>query len=190
MQCRAFDSFMQVTMRCRDFDHLHHWQTSTLYFPWRSKDNNFDCGVYAIKTMELYDGQNTNHFALVDLKRAATKNLERCRLALRLVDHPLNKLREKVKHDCYVLSTNKPQLMARQKLRKDKEVVLDKLAFNRSKMTNRKEAHILRRRRDHEAQVEEVLNNNFGDKVKIEQLLKFRYSKLPNCFFFFFDFLL
>ncbi|XP_057251971.1 uncharacterized protein LOC130591962 [Beta vulgaris subsp. vulgaris] len=55
--CRAFDSFMQETMRCRDFDRLHHWQTSTLYFPWRSKDNNFDCGVYAIKTMELYDGQ-------------------------------------------------------------------------------------------------------------------------------------
>ncbi|XP_057249084.1 uncharacterized protein LOC130590620 [Beta vulgaris subsp. vulgaris] len=66
--CRAFDSFMKETMRCRDFDRLHHWQTSTLYFPWRSKDNNFDCGVYAIKTMELYDGQNTNHAALVDLK--------------------------------------------------------------------------------------------------------------------------
>ncbi|KMT03657.1 hypothetical protein BVRB_8g189960 [Beta vulgaris subsp. vulgaris] len=107
---------------------------------------------------------------------AATKNLERCRLALRLVDDPLNKLREKVKHDCYVWSTNKPQLMARQKLRKDKEAVLDKLACNRSKMTNRKEAHVLRRRREHEAKVEDVLNNNFGDKVKIEQLLKFHYS--------------
>ncbi|XP_057251645.1 uncharacterized protein LOC125499119 [Beta vulgaris subsp. vulgaris] len=173
--CRAFDSFMQETMRCRDFDRLHHWQTSTLYFPWRSKDNNFDCGVYAIKTMELYDGHNTNHAALVDLKRAATKNLERCRLAVRLVDHPLNKLREKVKHDCYVWSAKKPELMARQKIRKDKEAVLDKLAFNRSKKTNRKEAHILRRRRDHEAKVEDVLNNNFGDKVKIEQLLKFHY---------------
>ncbi|KMS94649.1 hypothetical protein BVRB_016640, partial [Beta vulgaris subsp. vulgaris] len=67
--CRGFDSFMQGNMRCRDFDHLHHWQTSTLYFPWRSKDNNYDCGVYAIKSMELYDGQNANHFALVDLKR-------------------------------------------------------------------------------------------------------------------------
>ncbi|XP_057252108.1 uncharacterized protein LOC109133909 [Beta vulgaris subsp. vulgaris] len=126
--------------------------------------------------MELYDGQNANHFALVDLKRAATKNLERCRLALRLVEHPLNKLREKVKHDCYFWSANKPQLMARQKLRKDKEVVLDKLACNRSKRTNRKEAHVLRRRREHEAQVEEVLNNKFEDKVKLEQLLKFRYS--------------
>ncbi|KMT19306.1 hypothetical protein BVRB_1g013120 [Beta vulgaris subsp. vulgaris] len=111
-----------------------------------------------------------------DYYEAATKNLERCRLALRLVEHPLNKLREKVKHDCYVWSANKPQLMARQKLRKDKEAVLDKLAFNRSKRTNRKEAHVLQRRREHEAKVEEVLNNKFEDKVKLEQLLKFRYS--------------
>ncbi|XP_048493535.1 uncharacterized protein LOC125494066 [Beta vulgaris subsp. vulgaris] len=167
---------MQGNMRCRDFDHLQHWGTTTLYFPWRSKDNNYYCGVHAIKCMELYDGQNANQFPLVDLKRAATKNLERCRLALRLVEHPLNKLRDKVKHDCYVWSANKPQLMQRQKLRKEKQVVLDKLAFNRSKRTNRKEARVLQRRREHEEAVEDVLNNHFEDKVKLDQLLNFRYS--------------
>ncbi|KMT11541.1 hypothetical protein BVRB_5g108600 [Beta vulgaris subsp. vulgaris] len=43
--CRAFDAFMEGNMRCRDFDNLQHWGTATLYFPWRSKDNNYDCDV-------------------------------------------------------------------------------------------------------------------------------------------------
>ncbi|KMT19390.1 hypothetical protein BVRB_1g013860 [Beta vulgaris subsp. vulgaris] len=106
--CRAFDAFMQGgNMRCRDFDHLQHWEKVTLFFPWRNKENNHDCGVYAIKCMELYDGENANEFPLVDLKRAATKKFQRCKLALRLVDHPLNKLKDKVKRDCYVWSAKK-----------------------------------------------------------------------------------
>ncbi|XP_057252261.1 uncharacterized protein LOC130592111 [Beta vulgaris subsp. vulgaris] len=126
--------------------------------------------------MELYDGENANEFPLVDLKRAATKNFQRCKLALCLMEHPLNKLKDKVKRDCYVWSANKPELIARQKLRKEKKGFLNRLAVNRSKKTNKEEPRILERRRKHEEEVETVLNDHYEDKERLNKLLNFGYS--------------
>ncbi|KAL2900297.1 Solute carrier organic anion transporter family member 1C1, partial [Bienertia sinuspersici] len=51
--CHVLQSFLQGNpIKRRGFDGLHHWNTSTIPFCWRSNKNDFDCGVYCIKAMK------------------------------------------------------------------------------------------------------------------------------------------
>ncbi|KAL2897802.1 Inclusion body clearance protein IML2 [Bienertia sinuspersici] len=132
--CHVWQSFLQGNrIKRRGFDGLHHWNRRTFPFPWRSNQNDFDCGVYCIKAMEWYDGRNEKKHPITTLSTicAYTKNLSQCHLAIDLVSYKENRRKQEVFKECALWSARKPFLIQQQKKRKDKEKHLENLRVKR-----------------------------------------------------------
>jgi len=67
-QCNIFEDFLRGNSICRkDCSRLRSWHQRTLMFPFRNNTNIHDCGVFAIKAMEHFTGENEKDKAMKDL---------------------------------------------------------------------------------------------------------------------------
>ncbi|KAL2897528.1 DNA-directed RNA polymerase subunit beta', partial [Bienertia sinuspersici] len=129
MFCKVFLQGNRI--KRRGFDGLHHWNRRTIPFTWRSKQNDYDCGVYCIKATEWYDRWNEKKHLITTLSTAYTTNLSQCHLAIDLVSYKKNRRKQEVFKECALWSARKPFLIQQQKKRKDKEKHLENLPVKR-----------------------------------------------------------
>ncbi|KAL2941003.1 putative dual-specificity RNA methyltransferase RlmN, partial [Bienertia sinuspersici] len=148
MFCKVFLQGNRI--KHRGFDGLHHWNRRIIPFTWRSNQNDFDCGVYCIKTMEWYDSWNEKKHPITTLSTAYTKNLSRCHLAINLVSYKENRRKQEVLKECALWSARKPFLIQQQKKRKDKEKHLQNLRVKRVEKVFVEDENIKKERERHE----------------------------------------
>ncbi|KAL2934213.1 Protoheme IX farnesyltransferase, partial [Bienertia sinuspersici] len=149
--CHVLQSYLQGNrIKRRGFNVLHHWNRRTIPFTWRSNQNDFDCGVYCIKAMELYDGWNEKKHPITTLATVYTKNLSRCHLAIDLVSYKENRRKQEVFKECALWSARKPFLIEQQKKRKDKEKHLENLRVKKVEKVFVEDEKIRKERERHE----------------------------------------
>ncbi|KAL2934965.1 Ubiquitin-like-specific protease 1 [Bienertia sinuspersici] len=151
----------------RGFNGLHHWKRKFISFPLRSNQNIHDCGIYSVKAMECYDGENEK------MEPISTLSI----LAIDLVTYRENKNKQQVMKDCVVWSRMKPSLFQRQKIRKDKERHLLTLRAKRVKQAFEEDQKIGKERARHEKEFDDFLNDNYYYSAKLEAFLQYDYNQ-------------
>ncbi|KAL2898090.1 hypothetical protein RDABS01_039872, partial [Bienertia sinuspersici] len=180
--CHVLQSFLQGNrIKRRVFDGLHHWNRRTIPFTWRSNQNDFDCGVYCIKTMEWYDGWNEKKHPITTLSIVCLyKELKSMSFCYRLVSYKENRRKQEVFKECALWYARKPFLIQQQKKRKDKEKHLENLRVKRVEKVFLEDKKIRKERKRHEQEVDAFLNNDFDDSPKLKKLFKFDYNQVSK----------